>query len=248
MHRVNRRVSGSSRTVAERIAAALLIAFAIALPVHAQEPTPPVPSIVTTGEAIVRRAPDQAVIYAAVETRARNPREAQRQNADLMTAVQKRIADAGLGRDAVRTTGYSVQQEFDYSSGRRIPREYVAHNGVEVRLDAIDRTGEILDALVQAGATTVGGVRFDLKDRAAAEREALRLAVVDARGRADALAAGAGRTVDRILRIDDTRPQTPVPVRVEIMTAKAIDAAAPTPIEPATIEIRAHVVLTVAIK
>jgi uncharacterized protein YggE len=187
------------------------------------------------------------MINAAVETRAKNPRDAQRQNAELMTAVQKRIADAGIAKDAVRTTGYSIQQEFDYSNGRRIPREYVARNGVEVRLDAIDRTGEILDALVQAGATNVGGVRFDIKDRAAAEREALRLAVTDARGRAEALAAGAGRSLDRILRIDDTRPQTPMPVRAEMMAAK-MDAGAQTPIEPATIEIRAHVVLTVAIK
>jgi uncharacterized protein len=249
MHRVNRVTCRLSRTLADRVAAVLLLALAIALPVSAQEPAQlQVPSIVTTGEAIVRRAPDQAVIYAAVETRARNPRDAQRQNADLMSAVQRRLAEAGIAKDAVRTTGYLVQQEFDYNNGRRIPREYVAHNGVELRLDAIDRTGEILDALVQAGATNVGGVRFDLKDRAAAEREALRLAVVDARGRADALAAGAGRTVDRILRIDDTRQQMPMPVRAEMMATKAIDAAAPTPIEPAIIEIRAHVVLTVAIK
>src|SRR5436190_9665883 len=156
----------------------LLVVLATGVPLFAQEPSAPqVPSIVTSGEAVVRRAPDQAMIYAAVETRARSPRDAQRQNADLMTAVQKRIADAGIAKDAVHTTGYSVQQEFDYSNGRRIPREYVARNGVEVRLDAIDRTGDVLDALIQAGATTVGGVRFDLKDRAAAEREALRLAV-----------------------------------------------------------------------
>jgi uncharacterized protein YggE len=227
-----------------------LMALAVATTTAvAQEPVAPqVPSIVTSGEAIVRRSPDQAVIYAAVETRARNPRDAQRQNADILTAVQKQISNAGIATDAVRTTGYSVQQEFDYANGRRVPREYVARNGVEVRLDAIERTGEILDVLVQAGATNVGGVRFDLKDRAAAEREALRLAVVDARGRADALAAGAGRAVDRILRIDDTRQQAPVPLRMEMMAAKAADAAATTPIEPATIEIRAHVVLTVAIK
>jgi uncharacterized protein YggE len=233
------------KAVASHLVVVLVLATASA---SAQEPSAPqVPSIVTSGEAIVRRAPDQAVIYAAVETRARNPRDAQRQNAELMTAVQKQISDAGLGKDAVRTTGYSVQQEFEYANGRRVPREYVARNGVEVRLDAIERTGEILDLLVHAGATNVGGVRFDLKDRAAAEREALRLAVVDARGRADALAAGAGRAVDRILRIDDTRPQAPMPVRMEMM-AKTADAAATTPIEPATVEIRAHVVLTVAIK
>src|SRR5262245_51235938 len=92
-------------------ALAIAIAFATTQPLSAQEPpVPQVPSIITSGEAIVRRAPDQALIYASVETRARNPRDAQRQNADLMAAVQKRIADAGIGKDAVRTTGYSVQQ------------------------------------------------------------------------------------------------------------------------------------------
>src|SRR2546430_14205044 len=127
MHRVSAAASGFSPTSpgldravpggSGRIAAALLVVMT-SLPVFAQEPSAPqVPSIVTSGEAILRRAPDQAVIYAAVETRARNPRDAQRQNADIMTAVLKRIADAGIAKDAVRTTGYSAQQEFDYSNG-----------------------------------------------------------------------------------------------------------------------------------
>src|SRR6478736_916043 len=127
-----------------RVGSHIVLTFVLAAaPVYAQEPAAlPVPSIVTNGEAIVRRAPDQALIYAAVETRAKSPRDAQRQNAELMAAVQKRLADAGIARDAVRTTGYSVQQEFDFSNGRRVPREYVARNGVEVRLDAIEKTGE----------------------------------------------------------------------------------------------------------
>ena len=48
-------------------------------------------------------------------------------------------------------------------------------------------------------------------DRAGAEREALRLAVADARARAEAAAAGAGRTIDRVLRIDDTRRESAAP-------------------------------------
>jgi uncharacterized protein YggE len=229
-----------------RLVLVLLLTVGPAAAARADD-TPPVPSIVTTGEAVIRRAPDQAFINAAVETRARNPRDAQRQNAEIMTAVQQRVAEAGIPKDAVRTTGYSIQQEFDFTNGRRTPRDYVARNGVEIRLDAVERTGDILDAVVQAGATNIEGVRFDLKDRQAVEREALRLAVVDARARADALAAGAGRTVDRVLHIDDSRqPVVPV-MRVQAMAARAAEAA-PTPIEPATIEIRAQVALTVAIK
>ena len=69
--------------------------------------------------------------------------------------------------------------------------------------------GEILDLAVGSGATSVSGVRFDLKDRAAAEREALKRAVADARARADAAAAGAGVKVDRVLRIEEQRGVRP---------------------------------------
>jgi uncharacterized protein YggE len=227
----------------------VLLLAATGSTVAAQEPTAPnaTPAIVTSGEASVRRVPDQAFITLAVETRARNPRDAQKQNAVSMTEVQQRIAGAGLDKDAVRTTGYSIQQEFDYPNGRRTPREYVARNGLEIRIDAVDRTGEILD-LAQTGATTISGVRFDVKDRPAAVREALRLAVVDARARAEALAAGAGRTLDRILRIDDAR-QNPAPTMMRMggFAAKTAEDAA-TPVEPGTIEIHAQVTLTVAIK
>jgi uncharacterized protein len=208
-----------------------------------------VPSIVTTGEAIVKRAPDRAFVIVAVETRAPRPRDAQRLNAEAMTAVQQRIAAAGIPKDAVQTLGYTVQQEFDYVNGKRVSRGYAARNAVEVRLDAIERTGDLLDSVVEGGATTVTGIRFDLKDRAGAEREALRLAVADARARADAAAAGAGRAVDRVLRIEDSRERTP-PMPVPMMAMREAAQAAPvtSPIEAGEIEIRAHVTLTVSIK
>lgn len=236
-----------------RVTAALAIAlWTLAGPapasLAAQEPSPPaIPQIVTRGDAVVRRSPDQAFITVDVESRARNPRDAQRQNADAMTAVQQRISAAGIPKDAVRTIGYSIQQEFDYANGRRTPREYVARNGVEVRLDAVERTGEILDVVVQGGATAVSGVRFDIKDRSGAEREALRLAVVDARARAEALAAGAGKAVDRVLRIDDVREP---PVVRPMLMRQSLEAsgAAQTPIETGTIEIHAQVTLTVSIR
>jgi uncharacterized protein YggE len=233
-----------------RFAAALMFSLLAAAPAMAQAqelPNPQVPTVVTTGDAVIRRAPDQAFISLAVETRAKSPRDAQRQNAEAMTAVQQKLADAGLPKEAIRTTGYSINQEFDFVNGRRVPREYVAHNGLEVRVEPVERTGEILDVAVAAGTTSVQGVRFDLKDRVSVERDALRHAVEDARARADALASGAGRTVDRVLRIDDSRqarPYEPVPV---MAMARSADAAT-TPIDPGVVEVRAHVTLTVSLK
>jgi uncharacterized protein YggE len=216
----------------------------------AQEPvSPQVPAIVTSGEAIVRRAPDQAFVTVVVESRAKDPREAQRQNAEVMTAVQQRITAAGVARDVMRTLGYTIQQHVDYVNGRRVPREYVARNSLEVRVDAVDRVGEVLEAAVQAGATSVNNIRFELRDRAGAEREALRLAVADARARADAAAAGAGRTVDRVLRIEDSRQPPPIPrPMMEFARTAAAAADVDVPIEAGVIEIRSTVTLTVSIK
>lgn len=231
------------------IAAPLLLAtMAVASPSAAgQEPVSTVPSIVTNGEAVVRRAPDEAYVTAAVETRGRAPRDVQQQNAAAMAAVLQRLTTAGVPKDAVRTLGYTVQQEVDFVNGRRVLKDFVARNAIEIRMTPVERSGEILDAAIQAGATAVDRVRFDVKDRAALEREALRLAVIDARARADAAAAGAGRTVDRVLRIDDTRqPDYRAPMLMSGARAAAGDAA--TPIEPGVIEIRATVTLTVAIK
>jgi uncharacterized protein YggE len=203
--------------------------------------------VVTTGEAVVRRAPDRAFVTITVETRAKNPRDAQHQNAEAMTAVQQRLAQASVAKDALRTLGYDLEQEVDFPQGRRVPREFVARNAVEVRVDDIARVGELLDVAVQGGATTVGGVRFDVQDRERVEQEALRLAVVDARTRAEAAASGAGRSLDRVIKIEDAREPGVIMQRPVMSMARAPDAAT-TPVEPGLIEVRARVTLTASMR
>src|SRR5258705_8331993 len=168
----------------------------LASPLAAQQRDALPDVVVTSGEATMKRAPDRAFVTVTVETRAKSPREAQRLNAEGMAAVQQRLTEARIPRDAIRTLGYDLQQEFDFAGGKRTPRDFVARNAIEVRVDEIARVGELLDVAVQGGATSVSGVRFDLQDREKVEREALRLAVVDARARAEAAAAGAGRAID----------------------------------------------------
>lgn len=206
---------------------------------------PELPVVVTSGSATVRRAPDRAFATIAVETRARNPRDAQKQNADTAAQMMQRLSQARVGHDAVRTLAFNLEQEFETVPTGRIPRDFVARNTIEVRVDDISRVGEIIDILVRGGATSVSGVRFDIQNRAGAEQEALRLAVADARSRADAAAAGAGLGVDRVLRIEDHRDGGIMPPRPMVM-ARAVEAT--TPIEPGLIEIQANVTLTVSLK
>lgn len=212
-----------------------------------QNTTPEPPVVVTSGEALVQATPDRAWITISAETRAGNPRDAQRRNVEAMTPVIARLRAAGIPAEAIRTIGYDLQQEWDYVNNQRVSRGYVARNTIDVRVDTIDRIGELLEMAVGSGATSVGGVRFDLKDRARLEREALRLAVEDARARADAAAAGAGRSIDRVLRIDAQSGGAPVPMpRVALLREQAASDAPP--IAAGQMEIRARVTLTSILK
>ena len=224
-------------------------ALACAVQVSAQTAPPPYqgPSVVATGEGIVKRAPDRALLQVTAESRARTPREAQKLNSDTMAVVLQKFRGAGLPPEAIQTRGYDLQPEFDFNNGRQTLRGYVARNTLEIRVDDLARVGELLDMAVSFGATSVGNIRFDLKDRDAAEREAIRLAVEDARARADAAAAGAGLKVDRIIRIEEQRATVSPPPR-PMMTMAAERSAGEPPIAAGELEIRAVVTLVAAIR
>ena len=208
------------------------------------------PIVVVTGEGLVKAAPDRAFLTLAVESRSKSPKEAQAQNATSMARVQERLVAASVPRDAIRTLGYELNLESDWVNGRQVPRGYVARNTIEVRIDEITRVGEVIDIGITNGANSVHSVRFDLKNREALEREALKRATADARARADAAAAGAGATVGRVLKIEEPSRGYPVPPPMPMMReAMAQDArAVSTPVVAGEIEIRMMVVLTASLK
>jgi uncharacterized protein YggE len=237
--------------VLRRALLSLVLAAVSSLPTAAQTTALSTdgPAIITTGEGVVKLAPDRGWVTIAAESRARSPRDAQRANADAMAAVLAKLKGAGLAADAIRTSGYDLQPEFDYANGKQTLRGYVARNTIEVRVDDIGRVGEVLDLAVGSGATNVSGIRFDLKDRASADREALRRAAADARARAEAVASGVNLRVDRVLRIEEQRGfvEPPRPMMTMRQSAGAMESTQP-PISPGELEVRAIVTMTSAIR
>ena len=235
-----------------RLLALALCASLLPVPSSAQQApigpeTPPV--VAASGEGLIHAVPDRAWITISAESRAANPRDAQRRNAEVMNPVLDKLKGAGVPAEAIRTVSYDLQQEWDYVNERRISRGYVARNSVEVRVDDIARVGELMEIAVGSGATSIGGVRFDLKDQAKLEREALRLAVDDARANAAAMAAGAGLAIDRVIRVEEQGVSAPpVPVRMYREAAQLAAADATPPISAGQMEIRARVTVTATLK
>ncbi len=230
------------KTLATALVALLVVAASAAAQVNAPE----APTVIVSGEGVVTAVPDQAWVRIGAESRAKISREAQSRNAEAMTAVQQKMTALGIPKDAVRTLAIDLQMEYDYANGRQTPRGYVARNTIEVRVDDFAKLGDVLDAAVGSGATTLHGLRFDVKRREALEREAMQLAVANALGRAEALAAGAKRSIDRVIRIEESSAGRGGEVPVMAMRMKAEDAG--TPVAAGELEIRAQVRLIATIR
>jgi uncharacterized protein len=204
--------------------------------------------IIAQGEASLTVAPDRAWVQIAAEARGQKPDVAQQGSADAMTAVRTALARLDLSGDAIRTTGYSLESEWDYANGRRVFRDYVARNQIDVRVDDITRVSGVIDAAGTSGATSVAGLRFDLKDQSSVEQRVLRLAVEDALARAQAMAAGAHRTLGAIVRIQEQRGPTPRPMMQLQSGVGGGRGTTSTPVSPGEVEIRSQVTVTVRIQ
>lgn len=191
----------------------------------------------------VEAAPDIATVGAGVTTQAQTAVEAMRANAQAMTAVVERIKQLGVAERDIQTTGINLGAQYDYdqSARRQVFRGYQASNRVNVKLRTIDRTGEVLDALVAAGATDLSGPDWSIDDDTAARAQARRQAVETAHARAREYARLAGYQDVRLLEINETVSAGPPMPFVGAARLQAADAS--TPVQPGMVE--AGVTITV---
>ncbi len=203
--------------------------------------------IVAQGEATIRHAPDVAWVEIGVEARGGRPDDAREEAARAMNAVMNTLKKI-VPSQAVQTSGYSVVPEMEYADNGSRLKDYLARNRIDVRVDDLDKLARVLDSGIGSGATSVSGVRFDVKDRDKYEREALEQAVRDAMERARAMADGAGQRLGSIVRIQEQRSSPPGPRMMSAVGGRGFSEQTPVPISPGEIEITAAVTATIAIR
>jgi uncharacterized protein YggE len=205
--------------------------------------------IQTTGEATISVKPDQAVIEIGVTSQASNVNAASTQNAKQTTAVLDELKSL-LGGQKVRTTSYSVRPNFQYPKPGAAPviSGYTATNVVEATLDDLTQVSKVIDAATQSGANIVERLEYRLKNPNVVRARALREAAEQAKLSAEAMAAGVGVRVLRVLSIEEAssdegfgmakKPPPPPPPPAGTVA---------TPIEIGTIDVLVNVTLRVEV-
>ena len=220
-------------------AAALAIVLTLgalpAMTAHAQT----LPADITTdgtllsinAQAEARRVPDIATLSTGVVTRATDTNAAMRENAEQMERVIAAIRKAGIAERDIQTSGVNLYPQYQHhENSTPTITGYQASNTVNVTVRDIGKLGQVIDAMVAAGANQINGPSFDVEDKESAYDEARRAAVEKARGRAEMYAKTLGLRVRRIVSISEGGDGFPRPM--PMMAMARAEKMADTPISP----------------
>ena len=154
-------------------------------------------TVSATGRADAR--PDEARLQLGVQSIAASAGEASRANREKMDRVTAALTRLGVRPDDLQTRNLSLQR-IGYGANRG---RFSAENIVEVKLRDMNRVGEAVTAVTEAGANVLSGPELRVTDPETSNRSAYAAAYRAARARADAYAGAAGLRVRRILAIYD---------------------------------------------
>lgn len=159
--------------------------------------------LVVSGTGVVYMQADQASAQMGVTIYGEDLAELQNQANETVLAICEAMKQAGLDEKNISTNYIYIYPRYDYSGEIERIVGYAINNSLTIRTDEIDRIGAYIDAAFAAGANTFDSIDFTVKDDQQERDQALRLAVEDARAKAEVIAAASGYTLGPVLEIKE---------------------------------------------
>ncbi|MBP1970550.1 uncharacterized protein YggE [Virgibacillus natechei] len=207
-----------------------------------RQPLPSVESqtkvMTVTGTGSVTVRPDIVTVQLEVRTENTLLQQAQQENANTMNQVIQALMDAGIARESIQTTAYTINPRYDYMEGEQVFRGYEVKNEITVRIRNTNHAGSIIDVAVQSGVNRVADIRFTVENEQHYYEQALNASLQQASSKA--------KTIAETMQL----PLDPIPITIveqlsepprTYQTMLATDESMTTPIEPGQMIIRASV-------
>lgn len=202
----------------------LLIALLFTVLTQSQE-IKPIPQINVTGEGKIKTAPDQVTILATVENKGTNAKEVKKLNDQQMETVLKFVKSMNLAPADYRTKRVSLNPQYDYEKKKHT---YNATQTIEILLRDLSKYDELMEGLVDNGINRIDNVTFQSSKLAVYQSDARKLAMKDAKMKAEEYVSVVGQKVGAAITItDNTQTYYPQPVYAMKSMAMEGDSAAP---------------------
>ena len=185
----------------------------------------PTPQINVSGEGKVKVIPDEATIAVTVETKGNNAKDVKKQNDVKIEAVLKFIKKMNLAPADFKTQRVALNPQYDFEKKKS---SYNATQTIEILLRDLSKYDELMDGLVSEGINRIDNVTFQSSKMAQYESEARKLAIKDAKMKAEDYVSVLGQKVGAAFTItDNSQTYNPRPMYAAMKSMESSDMSAP---------------------
>lgn len=183
------------------VLAAALLVFSVASTnlAAAAEPN----TIAVSGMAEQEVAPDMAYIDVGINVRADDAETARTQEAQIASQIRRALLGLAITDNDLQNTSYYLYQEYKVDrNGVRTADKYVLDSSIKVTVKDLDKLSQVIDNVVEAGATNISNITYALSTQNIIQRQLLATAVENARDKAAVIANAGSRTLGNMLSAD----------------------------------------------
>ncbi len=197
------------------------------------------PSTISVGgKGEVLAVPDLGQFSFTVQAQASTSEEAQGQSATKMNAILAYLKEQGIEDRDIKTEGYNLVPRYRFEErpcpintfcppGEQIEDGFEVFQTVTVKVRATDKAGAIIAGVGEREASNISGLTFTIDDTDALKAEAQRVAIEDAKAKAEILADQLGVEIVRMVSYYEDMGMYPMYDTPVAMEAKAGDFMSP---------------------
>ena len=170
----------------------------------------PLPMINVSGEGKIKTAPDNAIITISQETKGLIAMNVKKENDTKIDLILKFIKKMNIAPTNYLTQKVALNPLYDYENKKQ---EYIASQTVSVFLKDLSKYDVLMNGLIENGVNKIDNVEFKSSKLAQLQSEARKLAIKDAKMKADDYVSVLGQKVGKAFTIsDNTTNYNPQPV------------------------------------
>lgn len=198
----------------------LILAFIFSFLAQAQE-MKQIPLIFVNGEGKIKVVPDEVAISVSVESKGTKAVDVKKENDIKIDAILKFIKKMNLDKKDYQTERVSLNDQFDYMKKKH---NYVATQTISINLKDLLKYDELMEGLMDAGINNINNVQFSSSKLNFYKSEARKLAMKDAKLKAEDYVSVLGQKVGKAFTItDNSQNYYPVNNRYAMAMSKNAD-------------------------
>jgi hypothetical protein len=196
----------------------------------------PANTISVSADGKVTATPDLATVTIGVLSQGATAVDVKNQNNDKVNKVIAFIKQQGIEDKDITTSQFSFYPQQDYNNGMPKITGYQGNQSVTVKVRGIDKDQtvleKVLDGAVNNGANEINGVNLSIENPDALQQQARKLAISNAKTKAQGLAQEAGLTLGKVVSISESSSGYPGPIAYALDSAMGMGGTAVKSIAP----------------